>query len=155
MNPKNILRFPRPHYGGSRMDNNCYNTSCPFRQNDTSNPTYCACHVCPRGAEMKEYIERAAVEAMLENVQIITDGEYCGYCTEDVNLGSIPVADVVEVRHGRWAEYDGADKGFHYCSECKGQAFNYEDGEVVVEVLSDWCPHCGARMDKEDEHETG
>ena len=47
---------------------------------------------------MKEYIERAAVETMLENAQIITDGENCGYCTEDVNLGSIPAADVAEVR---------------------------------------------------------
>lgn len=46
---------------------------------------------------MVEYIERAAVETMLENAQIITDGEYCGYCTEDINLGSIPAADVVEV----------------------------------------------------------
>ena len=38
---------PRPHYGGSRMDSNCYSASCPFRQNDTSNPTYCACYACP------------------------------------------------------------------------------------------------------------
>ena len=49
---------------------------------------------------MKEYIERAAVEEMLENAQLISDGEYCGYCTEDVNLGSIPAADVAEVRRG-------------------------------------------------------
>ena len=28
---------------------------------------------------MKEYIERAAVEEMLENAQLISDGEYCGY----------------------------------------------------------------------------
>ena len=48
---------------------------------------------------MKEYIERAAVEEMLENAQTISDGEYCGYCTEDVNLNSIPAADVVPVTH--------------------------------------------------------
>ncbi len=29
------------------MDSNCYHLSCPFRQNDTSNPTYCACCACP------------------------------------------------------------------------------------------------------------
>ena len=29
------------------MNRNCYNTSCPFRQNDTSSPTYCACYACP------------------------------------------------------------------------------------------------------------
>lgn len=49
---------------------------------------------------MAEYIERAAVEKMLEDAQLISDGEYCGYCTEDVSLNSIPAADVAEVRHG-------------------------------------------------------
>lgn len=42
-----------------------------------------------------------------------------------------------------WKEYDGEDKGFHYCPGCKQQAFNYEEGGEVVEVLSDFCPWCG------------
>lgn len=42
-----------------------------------------------------------------------------------------------------WKEYTGADAGFHYCSKCGQQAFNYEDGGEVVEVLSDFCPSCG------------
>ena len=46
---------------------------------------------------MKRYIEQDAVEKMLEDAQLISDGEFCGYCTEDVNLDSIPAADVVEV----------------------------------------------------------
>ena len=29
------------------MNSNCYSASCPFRQNDTSNPAYCACYACP------------------------------------------------------------------------------------------------------------
>lgn len=93
---------------------------------------------------MKEYIERAAVEEMLENAQLISDGEYCGYCTEDVNLGSIPAADVAEVRHGRWVR-DKWPSGTHklICSEC---------GEWSGKK-SRYCPSCGARMDKEDEHE--
>ena len=53
---------------------------------------------------MKEYIEREAVEEILENAQIISNGEYCGYCTEDVRLNSIPAADVAEVRHGKIIE---------------------------------------------------
>ena len=95
---------------------------------------------------MKEYIERA------EAINAIRQYQY-PYGVEFL-LANIPAADVVELRHGRWLEYDGADKGFHYCSECKRQAINYEDGEVVAEVLSNWCPHCGARMDKEDEYGT-
>lgn len=93
---------------------------------------------------MKEYIERAAVEEMLENAQLISDGEYCGYCTEDVNLGSIPAADVAEVRHGRWID-DGV------CSECGFDAMYYKG--IPAQVYTDYCPSCGARMDKEDEHE--
>lgn len=48
-----------------------------------------------------------------------------------------------------WKEYTGADAGFHYCSECKQQAFNYEDGGEIVEVLSDFCPSCGKAMTPE------
>lgn len=92
---------------------------------------------------MKEYIERAAVEEMLENAQLISDGEYYGYCTEDVNLGSIPAADVADVRHGRWI--DGV------CSECGFDAMYYKG--IPAQVYTDYCPSCGARMDKEDEHE--
>lgn len=92
---------------------------------------------------MKEYIERAAVEEMLENAQLISDGEHCGYCTEDVNLGSIPAADVAEVRHGRWVR-DKWPSGTHklICSEC---------GEWSGKK-SRYCPSCGALM-KGDEHE--
>ena len=82
---------------------------------------------------------RSTIETMLENARIITDGEYCGYCTEDVRLNSIPAADVAEVRHGRWIE-----KAPHpYCSECF----------VECRDKTPYCPTCGARMDKEDEHE--
>ena len=42
------------------------------------------------------------------------------------------------------------------CSECKGQAFNYEENREVIEVLSKWCPNCGALMDgKGGKHEAG
>ena len=87
---------------------------------------------------MSDYIEREAVEKMLENAQIITDGEYSGYCTEDVSLGSIPAADVAPVRHGRWID---SSNGW-MCSECK------QDNTYA----KPWCPNCGAKMDaKEDE----
>lgn len=47
------------------------------------------------------YIEREAVEKMLENAQIISDGVYSGYCTEDVCISSIPAADVAPVAPGK------------------------------------------------------
>ena len=45
-----------------------------------------------------------------------------------------------------WKEYTGADAGFHYCSKCKQQAFNYEEDGEVIEVLSDFCPECARAM---------
>lgn len=96
---------------------------------------------------MKTYIERAAVETMLENAQIITDGEYCGYCTEDVSLDSIPAADVVEVRHGRWLK---RSDGTPYCSNCGA---NERDTYSSVVNECAFCYSCGARMDKEAEYE--
>lgn len=47
-----------------------------------------------------------------------------------------------------WKEYDGEDKRFHYCSKCGQAAFNYEDGNEVAELLSDFCPWCGEPLTK-------
>lgn len=97
---------------------------------------------------MAKYIEVEKVQEMLENAQIISDGVNCGYCTDDISLDKLPAADVAPVVHAKWAEYENEqDKGFHYCSNCKGQAFNYEDGNEVVEVLAPNCHNCGAKMD--------
>ena len=105
------------------------------------------------GGGIKEYIEKAAVENMLETAQLISDGEYCGYCTEDVSLNSIPAADVAEVRHGRW---DASDRYKFLdgstcirCTEC-GAALHLEEYQ---KYHWHYCPNCGARMDQEDGHE--
>lgn len=99
---------------------------------------------------MKEYIERADVEEMLENAQMISNGEYCGYCTEDVRLNSIPAADVAEVRHGRW-EFLGPnnlnrDCMCGTCSVCHIRSKYIENTAI--------CPNCAARMDKEDNNDS-
>lgn len=66
-------------------------------------------------------------------------------------LRKIDHGELVEVVHGEWKEYAGVDKGFHYCSKCESQAFNYEDGgSEIIEILSDYCPSCGAKMDGPD-----
>jgi hypothetical protein len=98
---------------------------------------------------MKEYIERAVAVKKFENyrrdceeendervVQIFED------CVSE--LMAISAADVAEVRHGRWVR-DKWPSGTHklICSEC---------GEWSGKK-SRYCPSCGARMDKEDEHE--
>ena len=106
---------------------------------------------------MSEYIERellligvdgciSALHAQAKGEPIQESAIKLVEATRDY-IASLSAADVAPVRHGRWGEYDGADAGFHYCSECKGQAFNYEENGEVIEVLSEWCPHCGALMD--------
>lgn len=96
---------------------------------------------------MSDYIEREAAEKMFEDAQIISDGEYSGYCTEDVNLSNIPAADVAPVRHGRWISTGAISCK---CSECHHLELKTRTLEYA------YCPACGALMDgKEDGHEAG
>lgn len=55
-----------------------------------------------------------------------------------------PTADVQEVRHGKWEkQQNGKEK----CSECGcGVVFQIVYGRWEYE---NYCPHCGAKMDKE------
>lgn len=48
----------------------------------------------------------------------------------------------LQERHGQWVNY----AGYHHCSVCAAPAPYNGAGE---EVLSDHCPNCGAKMDKE------
>ena len=90
---------------------------------------------------MKEYIERA---------QLLKNLGYDETRRADVLPGSTfdivlkePAADVAEVRHGRWIFDPGK---IPYCSECKEYSDDGDKGAT-------FCPWCGARMGKEDEHE--
>lgn len=61
----------------------------------------------------------------------------------------IPAADVAPVQHGAWISWDEADNFIpsphrHECSVC------HDAAQVLInniELLSDYCPNCGARMD--------
>ena len=67
-----------------------------------------------------------------------------------------PDVDVVEVRHGRWifTEYE-----FFTCSVCGESYYNGAESTAQAESYLNsghtykYCPNCGARMGKEDEHE--
>ena len=56
-------------------------------------------------------------------------------------LNLLPTADVVEVKHGEWVlKHIGA--GHHW--ECSGCGF-----KNAVMPRTEYCPHCGAKMDSQ------
>ena len=113
---------------------------------------------------MKEYIERKAVHELVKNLPRYQMFSYdrtksvCGINPDDVAFGvdKIPAADVVEVRHGRWIEdertYPGPGLKNNLCSVCGEIAGSWKEG---LEPGRKWayCPNCGARMDKEADHD--
>ena len=102
---------------------------------------------------MKEYIERAAALDICqkEYEERLRMADYCGD-TVVWNIGgaikSLPAADVAEVRHGKIIETI-KDGKMNRVFSCCGHDFT----ELTCWYLPKYCPNCGARMDKEDEHE--
>lgn len=64
-------------------------------------------------------------------------------------IHNLPIADVVEVKHGRWI--DKPTGRYHqwqtWCSVC-GQ--HNKIGGIKSNRHSPFCPQCGAKMDLED-----
>ena len=97
---------------------------------------------------MKEYIERAPLLERLSKVKMDEHGfglavqfgiDHAINCIKEA-----PAADVVEVKHGYWIDHHS---GGSFCSACKRW--------VPYSHHPKYCETCGARMDKEDEHEAG
>ena len=86
---------------------------------------------------MPEYIDREAVfHAMMMEIRppfaVVRD---------------FPAADVAPVVHGEWMRYSRTL--WHYCSVCLEDALMSKS--TGTEVLSSFCPHCGAKIDLEDD----
>lgn len=87
---------------------------------------------------MDEYIKR---EDAINLLWLYAD-ESCASVVSDFE--NLPAANVAEVRHGRWEEIrDPYGNLEGWLCECGRE----------VKIKDDFCPSCGARMDKEDEHE--
>ena len=103
---------------------------------------------------MKEYIERAVAVQELEVLR--QEYEMHDDCDELVArrcrdaLSAVPAADVAEVRHGRW-EFLGPNRLIKSCM-CGTYSVCHVRSVYIVNTAI--CPNCGARMDKEGEHET-
>ena len=109
---------------------------------------------------MAEYIEREALLEALKEFRLnetmskhLTreDCETARNAVERAQMviERIPAADVAPVRHGRWITWEEAGNDIpsphrHECSVCHDAAQVLVNG---VELLSDYCPNCGAKMD--------
>lgn len=101
---------------------------------------------------MKEYIERAAVMESILGLTIV-DTAVAQYADAVCyHLQNLPAADVAEVRHGRWLTTDAYPHHL-YCSVCYKTYAKNAKWVNELDLPTNYCPNCGARMDKEDEHE--
>lgn len=93
----------------------------------------------------KEYIERGvATEAVVEcywgsQVGLIGTSEIAKA------INNIPAADVVEVKHGRWEEYEV----FPLTPSLNGYPCSVCGHHVSATSGLNYCPICGAKMDGE------
>ena len=56
---------------------------------------------------------------------------------------------IIESRpKGKWIRHQAGIFDYHYCSICKERAEALQDGGGC-ELLSNYCPHCGADMREE------
>lgn len=111
---------------------------------------------------MAEYIEREAAEKAIASIMpSMSTPDGCGkndhlvlaaqeMCVDAMQtIHSLPTADVVPVRHGKWLLYFTWVGHYWECSECHTNPFIY------VTKDTKFCPKCGAKMDlKEESHDT-
>lgn len=98
---------------------------------------------------MAEYIERdqAIRKAIDACIKVVGHG-ISQVSAVDIadEIDSIPAADVVEIRHGKW-EQSSYHYSVYYCSECSR---HIEDGSHNPNEHFPYC-HCGAKMDGKSE----
>ena len=101
----------------------------------------------------REYIEREVVLHIIDKYGC-NNGSVLGYHSGAVDcagaeIGQIPAADVVEVRHGKWIQPHW--KNSNYCCNCSecGREAMHADYQWDKNGIYPLCPHCGAIMDKE------
>lgn len=113
---------------------------------------------------MAEYIEREVAENAIASITpsmsspdgcsendhlVFAAQEMCADVIQVIH--NLPNADVAPVRHGKWILVDKS-YGEYECSVCHARDSDCSDAYGVHIVLEQkHCPHCGARMDLEDE----
>ena len=104
-----------------------------------------------------EYIKRNDAIALIAQLPAWHGSEGAWICQKDVLdiLKTIPadaahIADVTEVKHGRWISA--------YPQKEQNPMFNYGTCSICgfkqsISNKLNFCPNCGAKMDKEEDHD--
>lgn len=107
---------------------------------------------------MAEYIEKKAIIEFIKNGLNNPDKEEAfGHDAVEIlaEIEYMPAADVAEVKRGRWIDYSYKyDKGMDLrCSICGDRASAFVGGtEDWWDIWTpNYCSHCGAKMDNEEE----
>ena len=96
---------------------------------------------------------------MLDKTDDICSGRDCYTITDLCRwLDNAPIVYAEPLRHGRWIENKTEYSRAVICSECGESALHevhsyggvYSGGNEIKLFKSNYCPHCGAKMDKED-----
>ena len=93
----------------------------------------------------KEYIERTAAIRLLRGncIRKYPSTFSMGLVAGADEISQLPAADVVEVRHAKWTtRRTEMHDGEWYCTGCDYEPQAFEN--------SNYCPHCGCKMDKEE-----
>lgn len=97
---------------------------------------------------MAEYIEREATVELLRNLGSRDYRREKGTIQEAIKMVSFseytPAADVAPVVHGKW------ENGNPICPVCGGNKFRDLDADIWCDWQPDFCPNCGAKMEKEE-----
>ena len=96
---------------------------------------------------MSEYIEREALKEMFSSNNKPLETAICSV------IDAAPAADVAPVVHGEWVlvgtnEHDYETSVEEKCSLCGRYVYRYD-----TEPQDNYCPNCGAKMDKEVQDE--
>jgi hypothetical protein len=103
---------------------------------------------------MLKYIEREALKEDIKNhfKKLIDEGYvYDEIFDSNAEISRIieaqPTADVAEVKHGKWiADRSSCVSVEFKCSKC---SYSFVDGDPYAQCKLNYCPNCGAKMDKE------
>ena len=93
---------------------------------------------------MRKYIE---MNALIEFANNHKEGKI-----DSNDISRFPISDVAEVRHGKWIDLHDEDVLYeqtYKCSVC-GECFVLETG-TPQENEYNYCPHCGAKMNRKEE----